>query len=100
MLTSAQFLAAADRAGMLKTATWQPSAGGPLQTAQVDLLNPDVVHFGGAVIATETTATYADTSFIGLTEGETLTIAGVDYRVRTPKLIQDGSVMQATLAKP
>lgn len=78
-------------------ATWTPSNGGSAQTTNVYLDSPDVINnLGGFdVQSTDRMMSYAASAFVGLFEGEAVTIAGVAYRVRgEPMAIDDGAVMQ------
>ena len=80
-------------------ASWQPASytDGGTGTVIVDAPAQDVL--GGAVQSVEYAVVYRATEFVGMTYGDTLTIAGEDYTVRNPGPIDDGQLMRATLSK-
>lgn len=81
-------------------ATWAPSTGGIAQTANVYFDAPDIINsLGDIQMQTgDKVMSYASSAFVGLCEGEAVTVAGVAYRVRSdPMAIGDGAVMQAKL---
>lgn len=82
------------------SASWSPSNGAAAQTAGVFLDMPDEIILGGGMTSTEYAITYAATKLTGLAEGESLTIEGVDYKVRSaPRRIEDGKMMRAMLSR-
>lgn len=85
-------------AGMALDATWQPANGDPQQTAIVLLDLPDETLLGDAAIVAQPAMEYPATQFVGLDEGEVLTIGGTSYRVRArPRRVDDGALMRALL---
>lgn len=81
------------------TASWTPAdyTDGGTGTVILDAPGQDVL--GGAGNATEYSVLYQATDFVGMTFGDTLTIGGVDYKVRNPAPLDDGALMRATLAR-
>ncbi len=84
-------------AGLALDATWQPSIGGPQQSAVVLLDVPDEMLLDSA-LAGQQVMEYRSTQFVGLATGETVTISGTDYLVReTPRRLYDGAILRAWL---
>lgn len=81
------------------SATWTPSAGGPMQTATVILDAPDQQLFDGAQVSTDYSISMPAASFVGIDNGETVVIAATNYRVRNVMAIDDGSIKVITLAR-
>lgn len=98
MLTTDQFFAAFDRAGLLVMADWQPANGAPAQSAKVRFRSPDELLLGQMAVGTAYAIEYPVTSLVGLDENEIVTVAGTAYRVREKPLRKsNGAVMRALL---
>jgi len=80
-------------------ATWTPSSGGPQKSADVLLDSPDETMLDHMVMSTEYVATMIALDFLGLKGGETIAVAGVNYKVREVLLLDDGGLKHATLSK-
>lgn len=94
-----QFYEAAGNAGFLKTCTWRPSTGAPVQTQLVGFAAPDGSAFDGLTISTEYVMSYPDTAFTALSVRENVEIGGVTFQVREIRAIGDGSEMRAKLTR-
>lgn len=109
MITTEAFYAAFKDAGMLRTATWTPSAGGPLQTGDVRFRTAERDALTGEQRSTDYTMRYPASLFPGLKRGETVVIDGptgrevadrASYTLReNPGKLIDGSELEALLAK-
>lgn len=100
MLPTADFYAAAARAGMTRAVAWTPSGGGAEQTADVMFREPVRDVLSGEAFTTEPSISYPTTQLVGLLRGETITVAGVSYKVREdPRSELDGSRMTVPLSK-
>jgi hypothetical protein len=89
-------------------ATWEPSAGGDIQTGMVLWADPtDIMELSDIPFTPELIfAEFFDTYFVGLktavdnsTNDETLTVDGVDYYVRYVRKKYDGHTHIAVLEK-
>lgn len=80
-------------------ATWTPSTGGAQQCAKVLFDSPDDTVLGNAVMSTEYEITMRAIDFLGLKTGETIAVAGTNYKVREVRLLDDGALKQASLSK-
>ena len=90
---------AADRAGLLKEALWNPSDGSDSVSAKVDFRAPDETVLDGLALSADYAIHYPASKLVGLASGETLTIDGQAYRVREVGAIGDGSEKHATLTR-
>lgn len=80
-------------------AIFTPFGGGaPVQGNVVfDVPTEDVL--GGDQLSDEYAITYPATALVGITAGATGTIAGVAYKVREVRLLDDGALKRAKLSK-
>jgi hypothetical protein len=100
MKSSESFFASFQKAGFLKPASWTPSGGGGPYTANVRFTSPDAEILTGTVVAADYQIEYVTSQLPGLKEGETVVVASVSYKVRTPPTkILDGTVARASLKK-
>ena len=90
---------AAERAGFLKEAVWNPSDGTEPQRAKVDFRAPDGTVLDGLALSTDYAIHYPATKLVGLTSGETRTVDGQTYRVREIRALGDGSEKRASLTR-
>lgn len=60
---------------------------------------PDEVIADGLVLTTDYRVTVIASVFSSVVRGDTLTVAGVDYTVREPMLIDDGKLMRIMLTR-
>lgn len=98
MLSTVDFFAAAARAGMTRVVTWTPSGGGSEQTADVYFREPVRDVLSGEAFSSDPMISYPATQLTGLIRGETLSVAGVNYKVREdPRSELDGSRYTALL---
>jgi hypothetical protein len=74
-------------------------AGGSPQTAKVLFNAPDQTVLSDSVMTTEYAITLQANDFPGLKRGETVTVAGTNYKVREVQQLDDGLIKQATLEK-
>lgn len=81
------------------SATWAPAGGGSPATASVMLDMPDQDVLAGKQLSTEYAAMFASASFAGIKHGDTLTINGTTYAVRTVVKLDDGALSTAHLSK-
>ena len=94
-----QIYAAAANAGFLKTCTWQPSSGAPLQTHKVGMQAHDETVLDNLSLSTEYQMTYPVGVFVGLAAREVVQIDGQQYQVRDIRGMGDGSEMRAKLTR-
>jgi hypothetical protein len=85
-------------------ATWTPSAGGAQQSAAVIFDTPDELLLANAgqytgVMSTEYAMLLNATDFPLLKTGETVNVAGANYKVREARLLDDGKVKLVSLSK-
>ena len=100
MRSTEQFFAAFDRAGILKTALWTPSAGGAQKSAQVRYRAPTQDALSSEVKSVDYSIEYPATVLVGLKRGETITVNGMQFTVReNPESQLDGSRLEAKLRK-
>lgn len=98
MIAIDAFYETAGRAGLLHPAIWRP-ASGPMVTAWVDYRAPDESILDGLGVSTDYAIRYPASRLVGLTQGDTLEIEGVSYRVRDVRAVGDGSEHRATLTR-
>lgn len=94
-----QIYAAAANVGFLKTCTWQPSSGGPLQTHKVGMQAHDETVLDNLSLSAEYQMTYPVGVFVGLAAREVVQIDSVPFQVREVRSIGDGSEMRAKLTR-
>jgi hypothetical protein len=104
MLDTSKFFEAFDKAGFLKPALWTPSSGLPgagiQQSAQVRYRQPSADVLAGDAFAEAYSISYPSTVFPGLRRGETVTVDGVQFKLREdPRRELDGSRCLAQLSK-
>lgn len=87
-----------DAAGFAVSATFVPLGKAP-QTANVLFDAPTEPVFGNDVLSDDFTIQYPATELVSVRAGDTGTIAGVQYRVRDVRLLDDGKIKQAKLSK-
>jgi len=102
MLSTVDFFAAFDRAGMLKEAAWTPSVGlpgaGVEQKEKGRFRAPATEVLAGEAFTSDITFQYPALLFPGLKRGEVLAIAGTNYKLREdPRPELDGSRYLALL---
>jgi hypothetical protein len=88
-----------DPAVFAVSATFAPSAGGAAQTASVLLDMPTEDVLGGGSLSDEFSMQYAATDLPAIRKGDEGLIAGVRYRVREIRLVEDGRVKRALLTR-
>lgn len=82
MLSAAEFLRRFERAGIMVDATWTPAGGGTPVTFKAMMQDADSDIRFGVVQADEPELLFEAAYCPALTNGDTVTIAGTDYRVR------------------
>jgi hypothetical protein len=99
VLSTEGFYAEFEAAGWLNAATWQPSIGGPVLTAQVRLTVQDATVLGGDQRSNEWAMQYPARVFPELRRNEVVTISGTDYRVREDPhpVVGDGTELEVPL---
>lgn len=85
-------------------AVWTPQGGAPVAPVPPDQPNahldmPDQDVLAGKQLSTEYSAMFATASFAGIKHGDTLTINGTTYSVRTVVKLDDGALSTAHLSK-
>jgi hypothetical protein len=82
MLSAAEFLQRFDRAGALVNVTWTPAGGGTPVTFKASFQDAGSAVRFGMVSADEPEILFEASHCPNLTNGDTVTINGTDYRVR------------------
>lgn len=80
-------------------ATFTPTDGGPTVSASVILDAPTEDVLGGDALSDEYAITYPATELAGIRAGASGVIAGVSYKVRDVRLLDDGKLKRAKLSK-
>ncbi len=83
------------------TANWTPANGDPPLSASVLLDAPGELVLGDTVISADYSISYATGQLAGLDIGETISVDGTDYRVRSvmPRPATDGAETVALLTR-
>lgn len=89
----------AGRAGLLHLAIWRPGTV-PVVAAWVYFRASNEVIVETSGLATDYTIRYPRSRMVGLTQGDTLEIEHVKYRVRDVIVLGDGYEIMATLMRP
>lgn len=85
--------------GFAVSATFTPYGGGAQVSASVIFDTPTEDILGGDGLSDEYAITYQATDLPGIKSNATGTIAGVAYKVREVKLLDDGKLKRAMLSK-
>lgn len=98
MIPTDEFFEGFEQAGMTRPASWTPSTGGDPRTAQVLFRAPTEDALAGEAQSTNYSIRYPATKLVGLKRFETITVSGVQYKVREePRSELDGTRMVAFL---
>jgi hypothetical protein len=98
MIAIETFYDAAARSGLLREAIWAPDIG-PVVTAWVEFRAPDETILDGLGVSTDYGIRYPASRLVGLSQGDTLEIEGVAYRVREVRAVGDGTEQRAALSR-
>lgn len=99
MVTTEDLYAAADGAGLLKTATWSPDPAAAPVTARVWFRAPDEVLLNGLALGRDYTMTYPLSALSGIAPHARVVIEQVTYAIREIRIIGDGTEVRATLTE-
>ena len=94
-----QLFAAAARAGLLKTAVWQPADGSAAQSHAVGFSAPDTTMLEGLALGTDYEMAFPASRFIGIAVRDGVLIDGIAFQVRDLRAVGDGSERRARLSR-
>ncbi len=94
-----QIFAAAARAGLLKTAVWQPADGSTPQSQAVGFSAPDTTLLDGLALGTDLEMSFPASAFVGIAVRDGVVIDGIAYQVRDLRAVGDGSERRARLSR-
>lgn len=94
-----QIFAAAARAGLLKTAVWQPADGSVPQTQAVGFSAPDTTLLDGLALGTDLEMSFPASAFVGIAARDCVVIDGIAFQVRDLRAVGDGSERRARLSR-
>jgi hypothetical protein len=94
-----QIFAAAARAGLLKTAVWQPADGSAPQSRPVGFSAPDTTMLDGLALGTDFEMTFPTSAFVGIAVRDGVVIDGIAFQVRDLRSVGDGSERRARLSR-
>lgn len=94
-----QIFAAAARAGLLKTAVWQPADGSAPQSQAVGFSAPDTTLLDGLALGTDLEMSFPASAFVGIAVRDGVVIDGIAYQVRDLRAVGDGSERRARLSR-
>ncbi|SDD22901.1 head-tail joining protein [Aquimonas voraii] len=94
-----QIFAAAARAGLLKTAVWQPADGSAPQTQAVGFSAPDTTLLDGLALGTDLEMSFPASAFVGIAVRDGVVIDGIAFQVRDLRAVGDGSERRARLSR-
>ncbi len=92
--------AAAARAGLLKTAVWQPADGSAQQSHAVGFAAPDTKLLDGMAFGTDSEMSFPASVFVGIAVRDGVVIDGIAFQVRDLRAVGDGSERRARLSRP